>query len=72
MKFHIAKLNMMKHQAQNIPMKIIQETQKQTKLPQFLTLCVEYQTMKSQKVKITQIPSKGKSLMWSIRGLKVM
>ena len=33
-KTHIAKLNIMKHQGQNIPMKVIQNKEKQTKLLQ--------------------------------------
>ena len=49
-KTHIAKLKIMKHQGQNIPMKMIQKTQKQTELMQFLTLCHKYYQMtKSQK-----------------------
>ena len=46
----ITKLKMMKHQEQNISMKMIQKTQKQTKLLQLLTLCHRYyQMMKSEK-----------------------
>ena len=49
-KTHIAKLKIMKHQRQNISMKMIQKTQKKTKLLQFLTLCRKYyQMMKLQK-----------------------
>ena len=40
-KTHIAKLEMMKHQGQNTPIKMIQKTQKQTKLLQFPTLCLQ-------------------------------
>ena len=50
-KTHIDKLKMMKHQEQNIPMKMIQKTQKQTKHMQFPTLCQKYyQMMKSKRV----------------------
>ena len=50
MKTHIAKLKMMKHLGQNVPMKMIQKIQKQTKLLPFLTLCHKYyQMMKSKK-----------------------
>ena len=38
-KIHIAKFKMMEHQVQNIPMKMIQNTQKYAKLLQFPTLC---------------------------------
>ena len=38
-KTHIAKLKMMKHQGTNIPVKMIEEAQKQTKYLQFSTSC---------------------------------
>ena len=41
-KTQIAKLKMMEHQGQNIQMKMIQKTQKQTKLLQFPTLYNNY------------------------------
>ena len=44
-KAHIAKLKMMKHQRQNIPIKMIQKTQKQAKRLQFLILCHKYYQM---------------------------
>ena len=44
-KTHINKLEMMKHQEQNIPMKMIQKEKKQTKFLQFLTLCHKWRQM---------------------------
>ena len=47
----IAKLKMMKHQGQNIPMKVIQKKEKQTKPLYFSISCYKYcLVMKSQKV----------------------
>ena len=52
-KTHMARLKMIKHQRQNIPMKVIQNKEKQTKLLHFPTSWYKfYQIMKSQKVKI--------------------
>ena len=46
-----AKLKMMKHHAQNIPMKVIQKKEKQTKLLYFPISCHKYYlVMKPQKV----------------------
>ena len=51
-KTHKAKLKMTKHQGQNILMKVIQKTEKQTKLQQLPTLCQKYyRIMKSHRAK---------------------
>ena len=50
-KTHIAKLKMIKHHGQSIPMKVIQKKEKQKKLLHFQISCYKhYQIMKSQKV----------------------
>ena len=47
----IAKMKMMKHQGQNIPMQITQKGEKQTTLQQFTTLYQKYYWLiKSEKI----------------------
>ena len=61
-KTHIAKLKIIKHQRQDIPTKMIQKAQKQTKLLHFLTLCHKYYQMIKLQKDINSLNSKQREV----------